>query len=37
MSDEDLIQTETVVRASGRHVRDPLPGRGLYNWVAEHT
>ena len=32
VSDEDLIQTETVsVRASGRHVRDPLPGRGLYN------
>ena len=38
VSDEDLIQTETVsVRASGRHVRDPLPGRGRYTEVAQHT
>jgi hypothetical protein len=32
VSDEDLIQTETVsVRASGRRARDPLPVRGLNN------
>jgi hypothetical protein len=37
VTDEDLIRAEVVaVRAAGRRVGDPLPGRGLHQ-LAQHS